>query len=126
MIVYVDTSEVRPGRLTELKTAMDDLARFVEANEPQLLAYEVYFSDDGARMTVLHINADSESLEFHMRTAGPKFPPIGQYIDMVSIDVYGEPAAAVVDQLRGKAAMLGRGEVRVHSLHAGFSRPPLP
>ena len=38
-IVYVDRSEVRPGRLAELKVAMTDLARFVQANEPQLLAY---------------------------------------------------------------------------------------
>ena len=46
-IVYVDTSEVRPGRLEELKDAMNDLARFVQANEPQLFAYNVYFTDDG-------------------------------------------------------------------------------
>ncbi|HEY6686735.1 MAG TPA: hypothetical protein VI094_11080 [Propionibacteriaceae bacterium] len=63
-IVYVDTSEVRPGRLEELKAAMNDLARFVQANEPQLLAYNVYFNDDGTRMSVLHINPDSASVEF--------------------------------------------------------------
>jgi hypothetical protein len=33
-IVYLDTSEVRSGRLAELKAAMSDLARFVQANEP--------------------------------------------------------------------------------------------
>jgi hypothetical protein len=54
-IVYVDTSEVRPGRLAELKVAMNDMARFVQANEPQLLAYNVYFSDDGTRLSVLHM-----------------------------------------------------------------------
>jgi hypothetical protein len=48
-IVYVGTSEVRPGRLEELKAAMDDLARFVQANEPQLVAYNVYFNGDGTR-----------------------------------------------------------------------------
>ena len=52
-IVYVDTSEVRPGRLAELKVARNDMARFVQANEPQLLAYNVYFSDDGTRLSVL-------------------------------------------------------------------------
>lgn len=57
-IVYVDTSQVRAGRLEELKTAMNDLAVHVEANEPQLLAYSVYFSADGTRMTVLHIIPD--------------------------------------------------------------------
>jgi hypothetical protein len=41
---------------------MNDLAQFVQANEPQLLAYNVYFNDDGTRMSVLHINPDSASL----------------------------------------------------------------
>jgi hypothetical protein len=121
-IVYVDTSQVREGRLEELKAAMRDLAEFVEANEPQLLAYHVYFSDDGARMTVLHINVDSASLELHMEVAGPKFPPIGEFIDMLAIDVYGRPEAALVERLRQKAALLGSGVVRVHELHAGFTR----
>ncbi len=123
-IVYVDTSEVRPGRLDELKAAMDDLARFVQANEPQLLAYNVYFNDDGTRMTVLHINPDSASLELHMKVAGPRFPPIGQFIKMLSIDVYGRPDGGLVETLRQKAEMLDSGTVRVHDFHAGFARLP--
>ncbi|WP_228500369.1 hypothetical protein [Nocardioides agariphilus] len=121
-IVYVDTSGVREGRLEELKVAMNDLAEFVEASEPRLLAYQVYFSEDGARMTVLHINPDSASLEFHMKVAGPKFAPIGEFINMLAIDVYGHPDAALVEQLRQKAVLLGSGVVRVHELHAGFAR----
>jgi len=101
---------------------MDELSEFVEANEPQLLAYNVYFSDDGARMTVLHINPDSASLRLHMKIAGPKFPPIGPFIDMLAIDVYGRPEDDLVEQLRRKAEMLGSGTVRVHDLHAGFAR----
>jgi len=121
-IVYVDTSEVRRGRLEELKAAMDDLTKFVEANEPRLLAYKVYFSDAGNRMTVLHINPDPASLEFHMNVAGPRFPPIGEFINMLAIDVYGDPGDALVERLRMKADMLGSGSVRIHELHAGFAR----
>jgi hypothetical protein len=121
-IVYVDTSAVRSGRLEELKAAMDELTEFVEANEPQLLAYNVYFSDAGDRMTVLHINPDPASLELHMDVAGPKFPPIGEFIDMLGIDVYGDPGEALVDRLRRKAELLGSGSVRIHDLHAGFAR----
>jgi hypothetical protein len=123
-IVYVDTSEVRPGRLAELKVAMTDLARFVQANEPQLLAYNVYFSDDGTRMSVLHINLNSASLERHMKVAGPKFRPIGEFIRLLSIDVYGRLDDGLVAGLRQKAKMLGSGTVRVHDLHAGFARLP--
>ena len=72
-IVYVDTSDVREGALEELKTAMKELVDFVEANEPRLMAYNVYFSDDGTRMTVVHVHPDSASLEYHMEVAGLAF-----------------------------------------------------
>lgn len=121
-IVYVDTSNVRPGRLDELRVAMQDLTRFVEANEPQLLAYIVYFSHDGGRMTVLHVNPDSASLRTHMEIAGPRFAPIGEFIDMLCIDVYGRPDDGLVELLRRKAELLGSGTVRIHDEHAGFAR----
>ena len=123
-IVYVDTSQIRPGRLAELQAAMRELAAFVEANEPRLIAYHVYFDEAGTRMTVLHIDPDPEALAFHMRTAGPKFPPIGEFIDLLSIDVYGEVSDALAEQLRHKAELLGRGVVRMHQLHSGFTRLP--
>ena len=121
-IVYVDTSEVRTGRLNDLKLAMGDLVRFVDANEPRLVAYNVYFNEDGTRMTVLHISPDSAALEHHMRVAGAKFPPIREFIRMLSIDLYGRPDAGLVEQVQRKAEMLGTGTVRVHDLMAGFAR----
>jgi len=123
-IVYLDTSEVRAGRLKDLKVAMHDLAQFVEANEPQLLGYNVYFNEDDSRMTVLHINPDPASLAMHMTVAGPKFRPIAKFINLLAIDVYGRPDDALVQQLRQKAQTLGSGIVRVHDLHAGFARLP--
>jgi hypothetical protein len=123
-IVYVDTSEVRAGRLAELRAAMAELTDFVEANEARLLAYHVCFSPEGTRMTVVHVNPDPAALEFHLDVAGPRFAPIGEFIDMQAIDVYGSVDDTVVDRLRAKASALGRGVVRVHDMYAGFSRLP--
>ena len=123
-IVYVDTSHVRTGRFTELRAAMAELTDFVEANEPRLLAYQVCFSPDRTRMTVVHVSPDSAALQSHLSVAGSKFAPIGAFIDLQAIDVYGRPADSVVGLLRAKAGALGRGVVRVHNPHAGFSRLP--
>jgi hypothetical protein len=54
-----------------------------------------------------------------MKVAGPKLPPIGEFIRLLSIDVYGRLDDGLVEGLRQKAKMLGSGTVRVHSLHAG-------
>jgi quinol monooxygenase YgiN len=126
-LVYVDTSEVREGALEELKGAIEELAEFVEANVPQILAYNVYLSDDGSRMTVVHVHADAASLDQHMDVAGPAFRRFADLLTLSSIRVYGEPSEKAVRQLHEKARQLGCGDVMiVPDAHAGFSRLATP
>jgi quinol monooxygenase YgiN len=121
-IVYVDVADVREGALEELKAAMKELVEFVDANEPRLIAYNVYFSDDGTRMTVVHVHPDSASLEYHMEVAGPVFRRFVHLVTLTSIRIYGDPSEKVLRQLHEKARLLGRGTVAVDALHAGFTR----
>lgn len=121
-IIYVDRSEVREGRFEELAAGMTDLVSFVAANEPRILAYNVYFSDDRSRMTVIHVHEDPASLEQHMRVAGPEFPKVADFIRLLAIDLYGDPGDAIVSRIRRKAEMLGSGVVRVHEPHEGLAR----
>jgi len=122
-ILYVDQSNVLDeGKLGDLKAAMSELSAFVEANEPRIRSYNVYFAADGSRMTVTHEHDDAESLAFHMEVAGPLFQPVGKFIRMISIDVYGWPGEALIAQLQQKATMLGPAPVTVHELGAGFAR----
>ena len=122
VIVYVDTSDVREGALEELKPAMKELVDFVQANEPRIIAYNVYLSDDGSRMTVVHVHPDSESLEYHMEVAGPVFRRFVELVTLSSIHIYGEPSEKVLRQSHEKARMLGRDAVVADSLQAGFTR----
>jgi len=125
-LVYVDTSDVRDGSLEELKGAIAELADFVKENEPQLISYNVYFSEDGSEMTVMHMHRDAASLDFHMDVAGPRFSKFADLLTLSAIHIYGEPSEKALEQLRDKVRLLGSGEVTVHPLHAGFSRlgPP--
>lgn len=121
-LVYVDTSDVREGALEELKGAIKELVEFIDANEPQLIAYSVYLSDDGSQMTVVHVHADSASLDYHLDVAGPAFRRFADLITLSSIRVYGEPSEKALRQLHDKGRLLGPGDVIVHGLEAGFSR----
>jgi hypothetical protein len=122
VILYVDTSDVREGALEELKRGMKRLVDFVEANEPQLIAYNVYFSDDGTRMTVASVHPDSASLEYHMEVAAPLFREFVELVTLSEVHIYGEPKEKVVTQAHEKARLLGHGTVVVEPLHAGFTR----
>lgn len=125
-IVYVDYSEIREGQLEAVQGSMVALAEFVEAYEPQILSYAVYIDADGGHMTVVHVHPDSESLAFHLKAAGPMFAPMAPLIRLLSIDVYGRPGPEVVEELRGKAELLGGAPVAVHPPHTGFLRSSPP
>jgi hypothetical protein len=113
---------VREGALEELKRGIKRLVEFVDANEPRLIAYDVYLNDDGSQMTVVHLHPDSASLEHHMDVAGPLFRSLADLVTLTSIRVYGEPSEKALRQLHDKARLLGSGGVTVCALEAGFSR----
>lgn len=119
-IVYVDRSLILDGKREELERSIGDLVRHVAANEPRLLAYDVYLSEGRSSMTVIHVHPDSASLEHHMRVVAPLLPPFGDLIKLLAIDVYGSPGPAILDHLRRKAAVLGGAVVTVHAHRSGL------
>ena len=121
-ILAVDSSEIREGKLEEVKAGVEDLVAFVEANEAEPVAYNIYFDEAGTQMTVAQIHPCPESLERHLTLAGPVFRKFADLLTLVRVDVYGRPGEAALKQMRSKAQLLGNAPVVVHELHSGFSR----
>jgi hypothetical protein len=122
-ILYLDRSTIRSDDITGLKKAVASLATFVREREPQLLYYGFEIDERGATMRVVAFHPDSESLALHLGIGGPEFRKVGAFIDLQQIDVFGTPSAAVLEQLRQKAEMLGTdAQVVVHELASGFDR----
>jgi hypothetical protein len=73
-------------------------------------------------MSVAHVHADAASLDYHLDVAGPLFPRFSDLVTLSSIQIYGEPSDAALEQLREKLRILGAGDVIVHARHVGFVR----
>lgn len=122
-IVYIDRSRIRAGKLEELKRAIDDLVRFIDEREPQLLLYGFYLDEEASRMTVVAVHPDAASVELHMEVGASAFREFADLIEMEAIEVYGEPSDRMLEQLRDKADALGEdGRVVVDRLQTGFAR----
>lgn len=61
LIVYVDRSDIRANKADELEEAARRLVEQVAAIERRALSYDVYFSDDRSRMTVVHVHSAERS-----------------------------------------------------------------
>ena len=123
-LVIVDVSRVVAEKRGEVKAAFHELAAFVEANEPDTIAYQVHVDERAGEVTVIQVHPHSASAELHMRLAAPRFAPFAELLTLLRIDVYGTPSEALLGQLRRKASLLGGAALSVHPLHAGFARPP--
>lgn len=121
-LLVVDASEIREGKLEEIRAAVAELAAFVDANEADPIAYRIYFSKDGRGMTVVQVHPDSASMEHHMDVAGPLFARFADMLTLRTVDVYGTPSDRILDQLRQKTELLGTATIQVHDLQAGFAR----
>jgi quinol monooxygenase YgiN len=127
-IVVIDRSEIREGKLEELKAAVKELAEFVASNESRPISYNVYLTPDGRHMTVIQVHPDSASMEFHMRAAATEFPKFADLLVLSAMEIFGTPSEALLQLIRGKAEMLGNAAVVVHDHQAGFTRlgDPIP
>ncbi|MFY9588585.1 MAG: antibiotic biosynthesis monooxygenase [Actinomycetota bacterium] len=121
-LIFVDVSEIDPGKLEDVRAAFKELAAFVEANEPRVISYDVFFNADATAVTVVQVHPDSASMEFHMHAGADLFKRFAGLLTMRAMQVYGEPSAALLEAMQAKATMLGAGAVEVHNPHAGFSR----
>jgi len=121
-IIYIDHSEIRSGKIEELKTAIKELAELVKNKEPRIFSYNAYLIEKSNSLSVIHIHPDSASLEFHGQVAGPAFAKFVNLVKLLTIDVYGQPSNIAIEQLRKKAKLLGNATLAVHRFQAGFSR----
>jgi hypothetical protein len=121
-IVYIDHSDVREGSLKELKIGVRRLVDFIDAREPQLVAYGFHIDEAASKMTVVAVHPDSASLELHMDIGGSEFRKLAHLLTLTSIECYGQPSERALEQLRQKAATLGEGGTVVSiERFAGFT-----
>ena len=121
-IVYIDHSHIREDSIDELKAGVKTLVDFIDAREPQLITYGFYIDEDAARMTVVAVHPDSESLERHMEIGSGEFRKLAHLVTLTAIECYGRPSERAVEQLREKAAALGDGGTVVSiDRFAGFA-----
>jgi len=121
-IVYIDHSDIKDGKLEELKAGIRRLVDFLDAREPQLISYGFHIDEDAGRMTVIAVHPDTASLEFHVEIGGPEFRKLADFISLTAIEVYGRPSEKALEQVRLKAAVLGDGGTVVSiGRFAGFT-----
>jgi hypothetical protein len=121
--IFIATNSLKPGKLEAERKRVPELCDFIEANEPRLIAFNEYASEDGREVGVVQVHPDAESMEFHMSAVADR--AARAYAETVeattSIQVYGTPSEAVLKMLSHQAGAGVPLTVKRHHL-GGFTR----
>ena len=121
--IFIATNRLKEGKLEAERARVPELAAFVEANEPRVLAFNEYASEDGKEVGVVQVHPDIQSMELHMdviREVAER--AYAETVDTTtSIQVFGTPSPALLEMLSARAGSGVTVTVKPHHL-GGFSR----
>ena len=122
--IFIAINRLKPGKLDDEKARVPGLVDFIEANEPQLIAFNEYVNEEGTEVAVVQVHPDAESMAFHMEVVAER--AAAAYTETVDattgIQVFGTPSNTVLEMLRRQAGAGVPLSVKPHHL-GGFTRP---
>jgi quinol monooxygenase YgiN len=121
--IFIGTHTLREGKLEDFKKACSELVEVVEANEPRLIAFNIYVNEDGTEATIVQVHPDPDSMLFHMQVAREHISEAYQSVleKTQRIDVYGKLSDTVLEMIRQLAGSGVPLSVKTHHL-GGFTR----
>jgi hypothetical protein len=103
--IFIATNRLKEGKLEDERRRVPDLCDFIKTNEPRMIAFNEYASEDGSQVGVVQVHPDAESMEFHMETVAER--AARAYAETLeattSIQVFGAPSDAVLEMLSRQA-----------------------
>jgi hypothetical protein len=124
--IFINTYAVKEGKLQEYLKRHHEVVELTQANEPRLLHFGCYLSEDGAETSTVQVHADADNMLVHMQLAGEHIREASELLDFsrMSIQIYGSPTDAVLEEMRKLA---GTGvPVNIKKHRVGFTRLAQP
>lgn len=124
-LIFISHSKVKPGKLEMYQANSKAATELVESEEPRMIAFTSYASEDGTDVSTVQVHPDPESLDLHLKIWFERLQARAfEALDSYEINVYGTPSDAVRGSLGQMASQMPGLRVRVHPVyHGGFLRP---
>lgn len=100
--IWIGVHKLKKDKAAELKRKLERFPDFIEENEPRLLGFNLYMSEDETRLAVVQVHPDADSMEFHMKVAGEHIAQTYPYIEATEATwIFGTPSPAVLEMIEG-------------------------
>jgi len=99
--IFIATNTVRGGMLSQERRRAPEWAAFIRSQEPRLIAFHEYLSEDGTEVEYVQIHPDAASFEHHLDVIeSAKESYRGTLEATTAIRIYGTPTERILTALR--------------------------
>jgi hypothetical protein len=99
-LILISTSEIKQGKLSEYELFSEEMIKIIEANEPRLLGFGTYVSEDGVHATTVQIHPDADSLMFHFQMVREKMDTAFEHLELKGATLCGDLNDQALDTAR--------------------------
>jgi hypothetical protein len=118
--IVVSKSRIKPGKAEAYALWYTEFCRFVEENEPRLLAFNHYETEDRTTLRVVQVHPDAESMEYHLKLYQERAGETADYGEVLGVEIFGQPSEQLAEWLTHGIKDLPVTVTPVHT--AGFTR----
>jgi quinol monooxygenase YgiN len=101
--IFISKYRIKQGKLEDFKKYVKALVEAVEANEPRLIAFNLYANEDGTQASGIQVHPDAASMESHMQLLREtRIADSFEFLERNdgSIEVYGTPSGRVIEIMK--------------------------
>jgi hypothetical protein len=120
-LIFSSRSRIKSGRGEAYEAHLREATEMVESEEPRMIAFNSWSSEDGTEVSTVQVHPDADSLDTHLKLYSERLAErVAGAVDSYEISIWGTPSESVLAFL---TAMPGL-QVRVLPVHVGgFLRP---
>jgi hypothetical protein len=102
--IYIGTYKLKEGQLEAFKQTCGELVEFIEANEPRMVAFNIYANEEGTEVSVVQVHPDADSMLFHMQLLQEHIASAYDEDSALEVttsnQIFGTPSEAVLEMIR--------------------------
>ena len=119
-LIMISRSRIKPGHRETYEAHLKQATEMVESEEPRVIAFNSWTSEDGTEVSTVHFHPDADSLDAHLKLYFERLAgPVAESVDSYELDIWGVASESALSALRSVPGM----QVRVLPVHeAGFMR----
>jgi hypothetical protein len=121
-IVFTSHFRVKAGKADAYRQLQYEIANQLQADKPRTLAFLPYLSEDGSRLTVVHVFGDAEAMDLHFQGSDERSDAAYEFLQPDGWEIYGKPSEEVIDSMRQAASAAGVKLSLQPEFVAGFVR----